>query len=1418
MNTAAPRTPPFEDHFVVDPRRIEDPAGDLNNAALERLIDDFHRILSGELLNFARLVLSPQHGFGKSHLIGRLFHRLEQEAVCVYLSPFSDPALAWMSVLERTVQTLDRDDHIAALAAHVFHVLAGLWIQREGKALATEYERLSAALQAQQAELDEWFAFIEDHAMEDFPALLLRQGVDLAPSNRAWLQVLLSYLQFDAESNSRAQCVDWMRARPIALSHRRLLDLRGNELVPDDASLRTLDGLARARLSALCRLARFFRPMLFCFDQTESYGHEPALARCFGHMLSELVCSTDARGELFPSHLTIVTANQVDWTETLLPHMVRAEAQRLHPESPVVLQSIQRKQAELLIQSRLRRNGETEEAIDAFLSLPWLDQYFGPGTLDLGARELIIACRAQWSAFSSEQGGSTSHAELEQRFERMRRSALEEPTSLLFERELLSWFVRELGLVGTRMRYAEQRQARYFVDVWRGPAFEVHFCIDGSNHWRRWDAIAKDARALCAEERKRAVALRTPELDALPGNWQNAEAFRQSLDAGLEVLVLERAQLAALLAARRLSLALEEGALPGLTLAELQQFLAPFFEDLRARILSGLQAKGREAFAAREASPSPAAEPIRHSVPLPGVGSHGLRSKTPPSAPGGVRHEREEPAPAVKPRSAAESKLHSMEAPRTTLQREPSGKEAGAQRIVTRPVPAAQMSMRSSLHVGAQAQDGPSDPSGLSGRTLLSRQGQAERAPEAQDSAPPRPKKHWERQDTSVDEHRSGPALSAWDHPLFDEDEHTTEMPIVNADGRESPHEVDGFEEEPRTAPQQPARLLKRRQATRVQEAKQSWTVTELWGLCQSPSRRAEVLNDAAPSSLDEATGASASALGQAFHRAVELLVKLLIAGRGPSVDTGADALHAFARRAVLPKSLGQIAGPDTQLIDAAVRAFVEHIVDLAGALNGIQDWGQLFVASEKSLVARFGPPEHSIEIRGRVDVLRRRADGRLDLVDYKLLDAEPERRGPWQGEDALQLAMYACLFEHPAEIAEGLLEVYSPQLQTQAFEMSALQALFASRVQPVLEALAGMTQGPSATKEEPPTPDVLQLSEAIVKVLASFGATVSTKEPIVGPQVIRFRVVPAAGTQASRIGTHADDLRVQLNLPSKPLVRVAPGCLHIDIPRKPRHFVDWDELMALAPAPDPRCWVPVGLSIDREVIGAELSGSECHLLVAGMTGSGKSEFLKSLVASLAARHTPETLRLVLVDPKRVSFGTIKDSPFLNAPVVYESEEAVGLFEAGVEEMERRYEAMEELGVEHVQAARERGAEWPRVVMVVDEYADLLQQANKSLALRFSNAVTRLAQKGRACGLHLVLATQHPTMGVVAPFIKNNLPFKVALRVASGDASRVILSRVGAENLLGLGDFLVPRPGMELLRGQAPLISTERLSEVLGWK
>lgn len=325
---------------------------------------------------------------------------------------------------------------------------------------------------------------------------------------------------------------------------------------------------------------------------------------------------------------------------------------------------------------------------------------------------------------------------------------------------------------------------------------------------------------------------------------------------------------------------------------------------------------------------------------------------------------------------------------------------------------------------------------------------------------------------------------------------------------------------------------------------------------------------------------------------------------------------------------------------------------------------------------------------------------------------------------------------------------------------------------------------------EKPSAGDLKASANIIKRTLESFGIPVDIADMVVGPKVTRFSIRPAEGVKLSRITALNQDLalalsahpiRIEAPIPGKPFVG-------IEVPNRSAAIVHLGTLISYPEFMDSG---PMGFCIGKDVTGEPIfTGIEKmpHLLIAGATGSGKSIMLHSVLISLLYKNSPEMLRFILIDPKRVELSAYNGLPHLIAPVVTQGKKALSVFRWAIHEMDRRYEELLHAGARDIQSFNKKNPEhgMPNIVIVVDEMADLMASYGRDV----ENAIVRLAQMARATGIHLILSTQRPSVEVITGLIKANITARIALQVASQIDSRTILDASGAEKLLGGGDLL----------------------------
>jgi DNA segregation ATPase FtsK/SpoIIIE, S-DNA-T family len=340
----------------------------------------------------------------------------------------------------------------------------------------------------------------------------------------------------------------------------------------------------------------------------------------------------------------------------------------------------------------------------------------------------------------------------------------------------------------------------------------------------------------------------------------------------------------------------------------------------------------------------------------------------------------------------------------------------------------------------------------------------------------------------------------------------------------------------------------------------------------------------------------------------------------------------------------------------------------------------------------------------------------------------------------------------------------------------------------------------------------------ALVQTLAHFGVETTIVGQISGPRVTRYELQLAPGTKVSKVAALKDDLSYALATTEIRILAPIPGkqAVGVELPNLSPNLVTLGDIFDDLPATASPLAVWLGKDISGTAVWTDLARMP-HLLIAGTTGSGKSGCINTILTSVLLRSTPDEVRMILIDPKRIELGFYESIPHLLTPVVSSPKQASAALTNVVAEMERRYERLSAVRARNLAEAnrtlRQRGEQtMPHLLVVIDELADLMMISPQEV----EDAVIRLAQKSRAVGVHLVLATQRPSVDVITGMIKANVPSRIAFAVSSQTDSRVILDQAGAESLLGQGDMLFkPLGTSRLQRVQGAYVSEEEIALVV---
>ncbi|MDD5770671.1 MAG: DNA translocase FtsK [Candidatus Omnitrophica bacterium] len=361
---------------------------------------------------------------------------------------------------------------------------------------------------------------------------------------------------------------------------------------------------------------------------------------------------------------------------------------------------------------------------------------------------------------------------------------------------------------------------------------------------------------------------------------------------------------------------------------------------------------------------------------------------------------------------------------------------------------------------------------------------------------------------------------------------------------------------------------------------------------------------------------------------------------------------------------------------------------------------------------------------------------------------------------------------------------------------------------------------------DDAPLPDTKQMKEdleasarILEDTLSDFGIAAKVTDIIRGPVITRYELEPAPGVKINRIEALSDDIALAIKAQSVRIIAPIPGKgrVGVEVPNLHSALVCIKDLLVSAEYHKQK--TPLALGLGKDITGRSIFSDlddMPHLLIAGTTGSGKTVCVNTCILSLLFRSSPNDLKFLMIDPKMVELMPFNGLPHLLCPVVTDAKKAAVALNWVVGQMEERYQLLAKAGARNIEAYNEKQPQekLPYIVVIVDEFADLMTVARDQI----ENAITRLAQLSRAVGIHLILATQRPSVDVITGVIKANLPARISFKVASKVDSRTVLDMNGAETLLGKGDMLFLQPGKEdLIRIQGALVKDAEIEKVVGF-
>ncbi len=564
---------PFKNNRVDLPRRIETSVSGLNNKILDELVRQVEKLEKeslprNERVAHAQLVISSNEGYGKSHLIGRLFYKLSRRATLIYLRPFEDASTCWKSVLHKIVQELKFPDNIeieytddkepTQLEALAHGIL--VYLLKDGVetgAIRTKNKEsvlnfLSVSTVGKFRKNKKWIKWVRDN-YDGLVKQFQKYDINLNASPFSWLKVLFTYAYFPSELRLRESCTDWLEGGSIDSDDAKQIGIRLKDVPNAEMGSGEINELCKYRIIDFCQLAGFFRPFVFCFDQTDRYGNEIILSKAFGAVIETLVAETY-------NQMTVVTANQEEWDKKITGFWEKSYHARI--SLPLDIEGLNRKQAEELIEKRLRIwDFESDIILKFYDDKKWLDDLF-QDTKDIRIRGFLNRCHNRWLVLFN---GKPPVLKIAECYKKAVEEIKTQPKRFVFERDSLYWLIYEVasGLPDFKVEKYESQKG-YFVLLWKLKDQQIYFGFENGSHFKRWEAMMREAK-ICYEtdNKNKTVLFRTPELSKIPGiKWKIAPKIEVAKKQYFHIICLDKAEIAKLYAAYDLYIDAGEGNIP----------------------------------------------------------------------------------------------------------------------------------------------------------------------------------------------------------------------------------------------------------------------------------------------------------------------------------------------------------------------------------------------------------------------------------------------------------------------------------------------------------------------------------------------------------------------------------------------------------------------------------------------------------------------------------------------------------------------------------------------------------------------------------------------------------------------------------------------------------------------------------------
>ncbi len=523
---------PFENDIVANPRELEPCVQGLNEKPLQQVLKKYEIVSVGSVPrkiyhNHAWLITSAEPGYGKSYLIGRLFKVLEQKAVPVYIRPFQNPSTCWKSILIRLVNELKYkncfDNSIPTRLEQLTHSILTPLLSKDNPEQDSQLTDLQYICNVEENTSNIFPQ--QERLISGFTELLELKGIELHSSASSWLNLFLNYTYNKSSYEIKETCMAWLCGENLYQNEAKAIGISRRDATHPEISSEEVNEICYMRIVDICKLAGFFRPLFFCFDQTENFGRNSDLVRAFGIVIESLTSTC-------PNQVTVVTANQHVWEKTICNSMEHAHIQRLRAE--INLEGINRKQAAIFVKQRLAGHKIDENRAGPFVNGKWIERFF-ENKPQVGIRAFIQQCKMQWNRVEKAEREKPAIGDY---FEKTRRKLASQPKKHLCDPDILYWLVLEVANGVNGISAAKHKTEKgYFEIQWQLKDHAILFGFESGFNSTRWMAIAREAIRYCsARDNLKTVILRTANLPTIPRpTWRKRgieieAAIRECLD------------------------------------------------------------------------------------------------------------------------------------------------------------------------------------------------------------------------------------------------------------------------------------------------------------------------------------------------------------------------------------------------------------------------------------------------------------------------------------------------------------------------------------------------------------------------------------------------------------------------------------------------------------------------------------------------------------------------------------------------------------------------------------------------------------------------------------------------------------------------------------------------------------------------